>query len=262
MSIKQTIFKSLPGFVVRKYMDNKSRRRMKGYEGNSVECPVCGSVFRIFMAAGNPSRENAKCPRCESAERGRLMWLYLTKTTHLFEHQSAIRLLHFAPEKCLYDKFSRISHLEYTPCDLFPEKYVYGGRIKVTKADITRINFAGHSFDVIICSHVLEHIPDDALAMRELYRVMKPGGWGIFQVPVDYSAEKTYEDFSITTPEARLKAFGQGDHVRRYGTDYKKRLENAGFTVTADDFVKKFSDSELFRYGLDRTELIFRCDKI
>ena len=262
MTIKQAILKSLPGSVVRKYLKFKSRRRMRGYEGYGVECPVCESAFRIFAPVGNPLRENAKCMRCELAERGRLMWLYLNETTDLFKGHSKIKLLHFAPEKIFYEKLAKRPNIEYIPCDLFPEKYIFGGKVKVKKIDITQIPFDDQSFDVILCSHVLEHITDDVLAMNELFRVMKIGGWGIFQVPIDYNRETTYEDFSLTTPEQRLKAFGQGDHVRWYGHDYKNRLEEAGFKVTADDFVKKFTDAELFKYGLDKTELIYRCDKI
>jgi len=262
MTIKQAILKSLPCFVVRKYLKYKSHKRMKGYEGNGVKCPACGSTFRIFAPTGHPLRENAKCPQCESVERGRLLWLYITELTNLFECRSGIRLLHFAPEKFFYDKFSKLQNLEYVPCDLFPEKYIFGGKVKTAKVDITRIPFADNSFDVILCNHVLEHIPDDALAMSELYRVMKPGGWGIFQTPINYARNKTYENFSITTPEGRLKAFGQSDHVRWYGVDYKNRLEKAGFEVTVNNFVKKFSDKELFKYGLNKTELIYRCDKV
>jgi len=262
MTIKQAILNSLPNFVVRKYLEYKSRKRMEGYEGNDVECPICGSTFRIFMPEGNPLRENVKCPRCDSFERGRLMWLYLTEVTHQFKFHSEIKLLHFAPEKFFYEKFLKLPDIQYIPCDLSPEKYSFGGKRKVEKVDITQMPFDDRSFDVVLCSHVLEHIPDDALAMSELYRIMKSGGWGIFQVPIDHTLEKTYEDFSITTPEGRLKAFGQSDHVRWYGTDYKNRLEKAGFKVTVDDFVLKFSDKELFRYGLNKTELIYRCDKI
>lgn len=261
MNIKQAIFKSLPNPVVRKYLAFKSRKEMRKYKGVGVECPVCGSAFRIFVPAGNPLRKNVKCPKCGSYERGRLMWLYLKELNNLFENYSCIKLLHFAPERFFYEKFSELQNLEYTPCDLCPEKYVFGGKIKIAKVDITEIPFEDRSFDFIICSHVLEHILNDALAMSELYRVMKPGGGGIFQVPMDHSLEKTYEDVSITTPEGRSKAFGQHDHVRRYGTDYKDRLEKAGFKVTVDDFVTKFSAEELFRFGLDKTEMIFRCDK-
>jgi len=262
MNVKQAIFKSLPNPVVSRYLDYKSGKEIKKYKGVGVECPACGSTFRIFIPAGNPLRENVKCPKCGSFERGRLMWLYLKDLNNLFESHATIKLLHFAPERIFYEKFSKLQNLEYTPCDLCPEKYVFGGKVKVTKVDITKIPFDNRTFDFIFCSHVLEHIPDDALAMSELYRVMKPGGWGVFQAPIDFSVKKTYEDFSITTPEGRAIAFGQRDHVRRYGLDYKNRLEKAGFKVTLDDFVTKFSAEELFRYGLDKKEMIYRCDKI
>ena len=114
---------------------------------------------------------------------------------------------------------------------------------------------------MILCNHVLEHIPDDRLAMRELYRVMKPSGWCILQVPIDYSRVSTYEDFSITSPLARKKAFGKTDHVRWYGQDYPKRLQEAGFNVQHDMFVDSFTDSEKFRYGLMPGEMIYYCTK-
>jgi len=261
MTIKQAIFSRLPDFAVRKYLKHKARRRMKRYEGSGVECPACGSAFRAFIPAGAPLRENVKCPRCESYERGRLMWLYLAENSPLFDGHSELKLLHFAPERFFYEKFSRQPNLQYVPCDLSPERYIFGGKIKVAKADVTRLPFDDSAFDIVICSHVLEHVPDDALAMSELLRVMKPGGWGVFQVPLDQSIEETYEDDSIVAPEERVKAFGQADHVRRYGKDYAKRLEKAGFKVTVDDFVAKFSESDIFRYGLDKSELIYRCEK-
>ena len=113
--------------------------------------------------------------------------------------------------------------------------------------DITDIPFEKDTFDFILCNHVLEHVPDDKLAMSELYRVMKKGGNGIFQVPIDYGRATTYEDWTITTPEERKKAFGQHDHVRWYGQDYKLRLHEAGFSVHEDDFVKKFSSEDIYK---------------
>ena len=227
--IKQKIFSLAPNFLVRKYLNYKSAKEIKKYVGENVNCPICKSSFRIFASFGNPIRENAKCPKCDSSERLRLMWLYLHQKTDLFTNTTQKKILHFAPEKSLFCEFLKLPYVDYVPCDLFPTKYVYGRNVKVTKVDITNIPFENNTFDIILCSHVLEHIPDDALAMSELYRVLKPGGWGIFQVPIDYSREKTYEDFSITTPEGRQKAFGQHDHVRWYGKDYINRLRKSGF---------------------------------
>ena len=121
--------------------------------------------------------------------------------------------------------------------------------------------FESNSVDVVLCSHVLEHIPEDNKAMSEFYRVIKNDGWAILQVPVDYTRAETYEDFSITDPGDREKAFGQHDHVRWYGRDYKNRLANVGFTVTEDDYVKSFSTEELFKFGLMSSELIYHCGK-
>lgn len=172
-----------------------------------------------------------------------------------------MRLLHFAPEQCFYDILSRQHNIEYLPCDRTPEFYKFKGAIEVQRVDITQMTFQDNYFDIILCNHVLEHIPDDALAMAELKRVMKKDGWGIFQVPIDYDRATTYEDFSVTTREERLKVFGQEDHVRWYGRDYKDRLQTAGFIVTEDDYVGQFSSEEVFQFGLMSSELIYHCKR-
>ncbi len=227
------------------------------HRGNQVVCPICGASFAHFGKYGTKNRTNARCYKCESLERHRLLWLYFNNQTDFFERKN-LKLLHVAPELCLYAKFSKMPSVNYYPCDLFPELYPYK---EVFKMDLTNIHFEENFFDVIICNHVLEHIPDDAKAMAQLYRVMKKGGWGIFQVPIDYKREKTYEDFSITTPQERFKAFGQKDHVRWYGQDYKDRLSEANFIVKEDDWVKHFSDEEIQRYRLSPKELIYYCQK-
>jgi ubiquinone/menaquinone biosynthesis C-methylase UbiE len=143
----------------------------------------------------------------------------------------------------------------------FPNYTITGGGVKIIKADITNIPFEDNSFDIIICNHVLEHIPDDRLAMSELYRVMKKGAWAILQVPIDYNRETTYEDFTITTPEGREKFFGQNDHVRIYGRDYPDRLKSVGFSVMEDDFIKSFSEEEISKFVFTPSELIYFCKK-
>lgn len=188
------------------------------------------------------------------------MYLYLAKLG-FFNSTSQIKLLHFAPEQALYQIFSNMAHIEYYPCDISPKRFKYAKPVPIQKVDITAIPFENDTFDLIICNHVLEHIPDDKKAMDELYRVMKKGGYGYFQVPIDYNRDKTYEDFSLNKKWQRKIAFGQHDHVRQYAKDYKDRLAEHGFMVHVDDFIKCFSEEERFRLGLDAEELIYFCEK-
>ena len=235
------------------------KKNLLFHKGDNVVCPICNSKFKKFGPIG--LTKNRKCHKCGSFGRHRLLWMYFNEKTDLFKTNNKIRLLHFAPEKVFYDIFSNSTNIEYYPCDLTPEIYAhYEKKVKINKVDITKIPFEENYFNVIICSHVLEHITDDALAMSELYRVLKKGGWTILQVPIDYNREITYEDFSITTAKGREKAFGQHDHVRIYGCDYKNKLKNIGFIVNEDDFAKSFSYEDLLRYRID-PDFIYNCKK-
>lgn len=256
--------KVLPRNVFERYKDRKRQWQLSQYAGDQVICPICKSQFKHFASFGRNKRKNARCLNCDSLERHRLLWKFINEKKNIFgnhDKDEKTRLMHFGPEKALYDTFSVHTLIDYVPCDFVPEQYGEMGKTKLARVDITEIPFQDNYFDVIICTHVLEHIPDDKKAMTELLRVMKPGGWGVFQVPIDYDREKTYEDFSITSPSARKKAFGRAGHVRWYGRDYKERLKAVGFKVTEDDFVKRFSPEELFRFGLIPSELIYYCEK-
>jgi ubiquinone/menaquinone biosynthesis C-methylase UbiE len=162
-------------------------------------------------------------------------------------------MLHFAPEYFFQKYFRKFKNIEYYDADLSASTANY-------KVDITNIPFKPEYFDCILCVHVLEHIPDDRLAMRELYRVLKPGGWAILQSPLDTNRQTTFEDPSVTTPEERLKVFGDFDHKRIYGLDYKDRLQEAGFEVTVDPYVSDLPDELITKYGL-RRENIYFCRK-
>ena len=116
--------------------------------------------------------------------------------------------------------------------------------------------FNDNSFDVIFCNHVLEHVQDDTKAMKELFRVMKKGGMGIFQVPQDLNRDITFEDNSITDPKERAKIFGQYDHVRVYGRDYFDKLRSIGFNVEEVNYSQKISSELLSRYRLMEGELL------
>ena len=263
--MKRLIRKLVPNKIVNAYQNYKRRQAYKSqievYQGNAVVCSICNSTFEKFAPFGIVKRENAKCHVCGSLERHRLMWKYLKEKTDIFNDDKKIRLLHFGPEKSFYDIFAKNKYIDYVPCDLFPETYNHDGNVKIRKVDILDVPFGEGYFDVILCNHVLEHIPDDRKAMSELYRVMKNGGWGIFQVPIGHKREETYEDFTIVAPKDREKAFGQKDHVRWYGRDYTDRLKSVGFKVTQDNFVKTFTPEELFKFGLLPSELIYFCSK-
>jgi SAM-dependent methyltransferase len=258
--MEKIMLKSILSSVKDKFRAFQKRKNERQYKGDQVWCSICQSSYRIFTPFGINHRVNARCLNCGSLERHRLLWLFMNESTNLFDGRKK-NLLHFAPEEMFYHIFSNHPDLVYTACDLFPEMYDYTGPIRISKADITSIPFPSDSFDVIICNHVLEHIPDDRQAMKELRRVLKPDGWCILQVPLDQTRRKTYEDFSITTPRGRKKAFGQSDHVRWYGQDYEDRLVEAGFTVKVDDFVKKYSPQEMHRLGIKPGEMIFFCTR-
>lgn len=265
--MKKLIKEITPFWILNKYRAYKTMSVRREFEeqikGDNVHCPICNSKFKIFGNFGLNDRTNALCYNCRSLERHRLLFLFLQKNQDLFLNlDRPTRLLHFAPEKAFFDYFSNIPDLDYYPCDLSPEQYKFGVSKEVYKVDISSIHFDDNYFDFILCNHVLEHIPDDVQAMSELFRVMNKGGSGIFQVPVEYSRSVTYEDKNIISPEERLKAFGQTDHVRRYGTDYKNRLEKVRFKVDEINYVSQFSTEDIFKYGLDNSGMIYLCKKI
>lgn len=218
------------------------------FKGNRFTDPIDGNSYRKFLPYGyGKQRENALSPGTLSLERHRQMWLYLQNETDFFTN--SYKVLHIAPEQEFLRKFKKMKNLDYTSADLFSP-------IVDVKADILDLPFADEEFDVVFCNHVLEHIVDDKKAMSELYRVMKKGGWGIFQVPMKNSLEKSYEDFSITDPKERQKHFGQYDHVRWYGMDYFARLESAGFQVDINYYSKKFSEQERRQFALLENEIL------
>lgn len=211
---------------------------------NGVFCPFCQKEFSAFMPYGVTRRTNAQCSQCKLMERHRHLWLFLINNTSLFTKSH--KLLHCAPERALYSLFATMKNINYHPIDLSPAPW--GDRIK--KADLLTLPFGNNSFDAILCNHVLEHIPDDAKAMAELYRVLKPNGWAIIMVPLYKHLSKTFEDFSVTSPEERLRLFDQHDHVRKYALDIKDRLKKAGFEVTTYLLDSMPEDKRAY-YGLD-----------
>lgn len=221
--------------------------------GDQFIDPIDGKGFKYFLPYGyGNQRNNVLSPSTLSLERHRLLWLYLENDTDFFSSESSTQIkkvLHFAPEQCFLKRFRKLKNLDYTTTDLLSP-------IADVKADICALPFEDNSYNIIFCNHVLEHIPDDTKAMQELYRVMKPGGMGVFQIPQDLSRTETFEDDSIKNQKERTRIFGQYDHVRVYGRDYFDKLRTIGFTVDEVDYTSKLSEENIKKYCLAKGEII------
>jgi SAM-dependent methyltransferase len=222
-------------------------------KGKRYTDPIDGKSFRKFLPYGyGTPRENVLSPSTLSLERHRLLWLWLERETDFFSKPA--KVLHFAPEQAFYKRFRKMKHLQYTTTDL-------NSPLADIKADICALPFKDNAYDIILCNHVLEHIPDDAQAMRELYRVLKPGGMAILQIPQELDRTVTFEDNTITDPTERAKIFGQYDHVRVYGRDYFDTLRSFGFKVDEVDYTNQLDTKEVDRYRLAKGEILPVCWK-
>jgi len=250
--------KRLISFLVR-YIPRKYLQRVSGvglkvlglfYRGSTVTCPICDTHYRKFLPYGRITpRENALCPNCLSLERHRLIWLYLNDRTDFFKTKKSI--LHIAPEACYIQRFEKIHGAGYITADI-------ESPLAKVKMDIHQIPFSENNFDMVLCNHVLEHVKDDIQAMREIHRVLRPGGVAILQIPFfNPIPEVTFEDASITNKREREKIFGQDDHVRKYGKDYATRITQSGLIAAADDYVNTLPETTLKKFGLARGEIIY-----
>jgi SAM-dependent methyltransferase len=245
-----TLYKTL--LLIRGFLNHgiKAARKIT-YHGNQRYCPVCDSFSRRFKATGIELRNDAQCPHCGSLERHRFLWCFLKRRTELFDGKSK-SMLHIAPEPCLEAPLKdRIRN--YLTADLFNPR-------AMVKMDICDIHYPDKSFDIIYCSHVLEHVPDDRRAIRELFRVLSTKGWAIINVPI--CKEITFEDPKIIDAHERLKMFGKEDHVRAYGRDYTERLKEAGFIVNIINVCDLATNDESTLMGLTKASgEIYFCTK-
>lgn len=264
--MEQLIRKIIPAKILKQVRLLFQLPKLIAHKGNTYQCPICGykskdwyligcnvEVYQKWQIIGDGLRK-AGCYKCHSTDKERLLFLYLQE----FFKQNIIndlKILHFAPERGVYEFLSKLPGVEYITADLYPAGYQYFAK-EIKTMDILNIPLADNFADLIICSHILEYIPDDISAMKELYRVLKPGAHAVLQVPISPVLEKTIEDFSITGAEERIVAFGQSDHVRIYGQDYFDRLESAGFKITK---INNFEHKEFF--GLNPEESIFLVTK-
>lgn len=259
-------------------------------KGTKFTDPIDGKSFSMFLPYGyGNQRNNVLSPSTLSLERHRLLWLYLQNETDFFQselvsdsHQlnsdspelvsnsvnsktkaiklrdtetsSALKVLHFAPEQEFYKRFKKQKNIDYTTTDLLSP-------LADVKADICNLPFKDNEYDVIFCNHVLEHIPDDTKAIQELYRVLKPGGMAILQIPQDLNRATTFCDDTIVDQKERAKIFGQYDHVRVYGCDYFDKLRSIGFKVIEEDYTAKLTPENVEKYCLAKGEIIPVCFK-
>ncbi|MFC2152837.1 class I SAM-dependent methyltransferase [Bacteroidota bacterium] len=223
------------------------------YYGNRFSCNCCRKSFNKLLPKGNIKRENAQCPYCGSLERTRLLHFYLQNETELFKKH--IKVLHVAPENCLFKIFKKLD-LEYIDCDINPAYSTY-------RIDITKIPFPDNYFDIIICSHVLGHVPDETKAVSELRRVLKDNGIALIMTLINPNLDETLEDKTITSDAERLKSYGESDLFRLHGKDFAQRLKNQKFKVKCIDYKKELSEDIIEHYSLGdgNRELIFECKK-
>jgi len=214
------------------------------YSGGKHQCPCCESNLRKF------ADDSEICPVCGSGKRQRLQWLVLDRKFTFFDSDADV--LDIAPMQYFQDYCLQHSSLKYLSADLNSE-------LAMDKIDLTAAPYPDCSFDFILCSHVLEHIPDDRAAMMEMYRLLRPAGIALIQVPLQ--DQPTYEDVSITNPLQRTTHFGQADHVRIYGSDITQRLRNVGFSVISETCADLFPLSELEYFSLDEKDIIFTAKK-
>jgi hypothetical protein len=223
--------------------------RKRWYAGEQFYCPVCETHLKKFLTLHRSYHR--WCPVCRSLQRPRLGWLFLNSPA-IGVSQRPMRMLHVAPEPALAARLRLITNLDYLSTDLFDPQ-------AMVKMDITNILSPDHSFDLIYCSHVLEHVTDDRKALSEFWRVLEPGGKAIFLVPI--GGETTFEDPRVTDPVARERFFGQHDHVRIYGLDFAHRLEAAGFSVKLVRPQGFLDEVEIQHMGLTPDEIIFLSQK-
>ena len=246
------LFRSLLNRVPRPWLIRLSRISRPLWEpffrGKGFTDPINGKNYRRFLPYGYIRlRPNALSPGTLSLERHRMLWLYLQSHTSWWNEEK--KVLHIAPEQIFYKLFRKNPRWDVTTLDLYSP-------LADIKADIRQMPLEDQVYDLVFCNHVLEHIPEDRQAMQEIYRVLKPGGTAVLQIPLDSRRQETFEDPGITDPEERTRLFGQYDHVRVYGMDFFDRLQEVGFITEAIAVKDLFTPDEIRQFALDADEIL------
>lgn len=243
----------------------QNKLKLLAHSGSNYHCPFCGYNSKDHEVVGHDlpvlvkkqviggGKRAAGCYQCKSRDRERLLYAFILEELKVGSNKK-VRILHIAPEPKLSKVLREQEFEEYTCGDLFTEGYQYAAHVQ--NMNVLELPFENNHFDLAICNHVLEHIPEDTKAMGEIHRVVKSGGAAILQVPLSKNTEKTHEDFTIDDPNKREELFGQFDHVRIYGQDYEKRLQSVGFKVNRTNVSEKYK-----KFGVNPDEDIFYCEK-
>jgi SAM-dependent methyltransferase len=253
----------------------KTAIRKIRYSGSNYYCPVCNynaakfidggvksAVFEKYDVVGGGFRKNLICPSCLSSDRERLMYLFVEKTLKEIKqanNNAKVSIMHLAPEHQISAWLLKQPGVEYTAGDKFTKGYEYPDY--TIDLDILKMPFEDNKFDLLICNHVLEHIPDDMAAMKEIQRVLKKGGIAVLQVPLAYGLETTAENPAVVSEAEREEKYGQYDHVRLYGLDYSKRLEKTGFKVVITSPNEFINANNMNKYSVNAKENVYSAIK-
>ena len=251
--------------MIKKILQNRHTYiNLLSHWGIKYRCPFCGFHSKDLQPIGidNPTihkfqiigagQRNAGCPKCGSTDRERLVYTYLKYELNIFSRPQT-RVLHIAPEMIIAKQFIANHFTNYICGDFYAEgQHADYSKDFVRHMDVQNLPFADNSFDLIICNHVLEHVFDEKKALQELFRVLTSGGQAILQVPISPILDKTISDTTITDGATLEEKFGQKDHVRLFGKDYKSRLESCGFNVQEIKLECKYP-----KYALNPKELLF-----
>jgi len=258
---------------------SKEGRKIHPHKSDEADflysCPVCEDRFSEFLPLSSFYEENKmrygntftfndvetinpaqyQCPRCGATDRDRLYALFLSRSLNKSPSQKLVNLLDIAPSRSLKLFLLKYPNIKYLSVDR------YMGDVDFV-LDITDMNaIQTNSFDIFICSHVLEHVNDDKKAMLELFRILKPGGFGILMVPINLKISEIDEDPTVTDIAERWRRFGQDDHVRIYSKKgFLERVEGAGFAVNQYG-VELFGEYSFFQYGISQKSVLYIVEK-
>ena len=245
MSLRRTVQKALNlrGIAHRCYVCNAKFSRFLPYRKSGMNVAPFLSVLGVVGS----DMQNFACPVCRCTDRDRHLCMYFD-ALDLWGRFGGANILHFAPEVALIPRISATQPVRYVRADLFP------ATADIERIDITAIPYADESFDVVICNHVLEHVPNDGLALSEIRRVLKHGGRAILQTPYSSVLHSTWEDSGIATEQQRLLCYGQEDHVRLYGVDLFEKIIASGLHVQRHSHMERLPERDASYYGVNPLE--------